>query len=64
MDADPQVQLRLLDLQELDSGIDRLAIRRRTLPELAEIERLTARLRELGGDLETAEARKNETARA
>ena len=64
MDADPQVQLRLLDLQELDSGIDRLAVRRRTLPQIAEIERLTARLRELGADLDTAEAAKNETARA
>ncbi len=64
MDADPQVQLRLLDLQELDSGIDRLAARRRTLPELAEIERLTARLRELAGQLETAESAKHDTGRA
>jgi predicted nucleic acid-binding Zn-ribbon protein len=38
--ADPFVQLRLLDLQALDSGLDRLAHRRRTLPELAEIVRL------------------------
>jgi uncharacterized protein len=38
--ADPFVQLRLLDLQVLDSSLDRLAHRRRTLPELAEIERL------------------------
>jgi uncharacterized protein len=38
--ADPFVQLRLLDLQALDSGLDRLAHRRRTLPELAEITRL------------------------
>jgi uncharacterized protein len=40
--ADPFVQLRLLDLQALDSGLDRLAHRRRTLPELAEISRLDA----------------------
>lgn len=40
MKADPFVQLRLLDLQALDSALDRLAHRRRTLPELAEIERL------------------------
>lgn len=40
MKADPFTQLRLLDLQALDSGLDRLAHRRRTLPELAEIERL------------------------
>lgn len=42
MKADPFVQLRLLDLQALDSGLDRLAHRRRTLPELAEISRLDA----------------------
>jgi uncharacterized protein len=40
--ADPFVQLRLLDLQALDSALDRLAHRRRTLPELAEIQRLDA----------------------
>ena len=40
MKADPFVQLRLLDLQALDTTLDRLAHRRRTLPELAEIERL------------------------
>jgi predicted nucleic acid-binding Zn-ribbon protein len=42
--ADPFVQLRLLELQALDSGLDRLAHRRRTLPELAERERLDAQL--------------------
>ena len=47
MDAAPDVQLRLLDLQEVDSAIDRLAHRRRTLPELAEIDKLDARLTEL-----------------
>ena len=40
MKADPFVQLRLLDLQVLDSKVDRLAHQRRTLPELAEITRL------------------------
>ena len=40
MKADPFAQLRLLDLQALDSALDRLAHRRRTLPQLAEIERL------------------------
>jgi predicted nucleic acid-binding Zn-ribbon protein len=38
--ADPFVQLRLLELQTLDSALDRLAHRRRTLPELAEMARL------------------------
>jgi len=37
MKADPATQLRLLDLQALDSGLDRLAARRRDLPELAVI---------------------------
>ena len=40
MKADPFAQLRLLDLQALDSTLDRLAHRRRTLPALAEIARL------------------------
>lgn len=40
MKADPFAQLRLLDLQALDSGLARLAHRRRTLPELAEMQRL------------------------
>jgi uncharacterized protein len=37
MKADPATQLRLLDLQALDTGLDRLVTRRRTLPELATI---------------------------
>lgn len=40
MKADPHALWRLLDVQELDSRIDRLAHRRRTLPELAEIDHL------------------------
>jgi hypothetical protein len=38
--ADPWDQLRLLDLQALDSSLDRLEHRRRSLPELARIEEL------------------------
>ncbi|MGW0808093.1 zinc ribbon domain-containing protein [Nonomuraea sp. NPDC002799] len=38
MKAAPETQKRLLDLAQLDSVIDRLAHRRRTLPELAEID--------------------------
>jgi predicted nucleic acid-binding Zn-ribbon protein len=45
--APAHTQLRLLDLQEVDTAIDRLAHRRRTLPELADIERYEARLDEL-----------------
>jgi predicted nucleic acid-binding Zn-ribbon protein len=42
-----EAQLRLLDLQELDAVLDRLAHRRRSIPELAEITRIDSRLTEL-----------------
>jgi predicted nucleic acid-binding Zn-ribbon protein len=45
--ADPAAQLRLLDLQSLDSRADQLRHQRDTLPEIAEIEQLTAHQREL-----------------
>ena len=44
MRADPAAQLRLLDLQAVDTGLDQLAHRRGTLPELAEIASLTTGL--------------------
>ncbi|KAA2263833.1 hypothetical protein F0L68_09180 [Solihabitans fulvus] len=37
MKADPAVQRRLLDLAEVDAELSRVAHRRRTLPEIAEI---------------------------
>ena len=40
MKADPFTQLRLLELQTLDSAVDRMRHRRRTLPMLAEMVRL------------------------
>jgi predicted nucleic acid-binding Zn-ribbon protein len=49
--AAPDDQLRLLDLQALDSALDRLAHRRQTLPELAEVEELTARVARLADDI-------------
>jgi predicted nucleic acid-binding Zn-ribbon protein len=49
--ATPDDQLRLLDVQALDSTLDRLAHRRRTLPELAQIEELQARHDRLGDDV-------------
>lgn len=42
MSADPADQIRLLDLQAEDTSLDQLAHRRRTLPELAEIDRMSA----------------------
>ncbi|MCD0451929.1 C4-type zinc ribbon domain-containing protein [Actinocorallia sp. API 0066] len=47
MKAAPRDQLRLLDLQELDTSLNRLAHRRRTLPELAELAALEGRIGEL-----------------
>ena len=47
MKADPAAQLRLLDLQSLDSRADQLRHQRATLPEIAEMEELTAHQREL-----------------
>jgi predicted nucleic acid-binding Zn-ribbon protein len=44
--ADPDAQRRLLDLQAIDTALSQLAHRRRTLPELAELERLN---REVAG---------------
>jgi predicted nucleic acid-binding Zn-ribbon protein len=42
--AASEAQLRLLDLQELDTALDRLEHRKRTLPELAEIQHAEERL--------------------
>ncbi|WP_213450840.1 zinc ribbon domain-containing protein [Rhizomonospora bruguierae] len=44
MKADPEAQLRLLDLQGIDTALAQLAHRRRTLPEHAELQSLDARL--------------------
>ncbi|KDN85738.1 zinc ribbon domain-containing protein [Kitasatospora cheerisanensis] len=42
MNAAPADQIRLLDLQAIDSRLDQLAHRRRSLPEHAEIDKATA----------------------
>ena len=63
MKADPFAQLRLLDLQALDSGLDRLAHRRRTLPELAEISRLEALIAGSRDDVVRAETEAGDLAR-
>lgn len=42
LNAEPAVQLRLLDLQALDLRLDQLAHRRRSLPEIAELDKLAA----------------------
>jgi len=47
VNAEPADQLRLLDLQVLDSKLDQLAHRRRTLPKLAELKALDTKLGQL-----------------
>ncbi|GAC1442804.1 MAG: C4-type zinc ribbon domain-containing protein [Mycobacteriales bacterium] len=63
MKADPFVQLRLLELQTLDSALDRLRHRRRTLPEMAEIERLEAAVDALRDDTVRASTEVSDLAR-
>jgi predicted nucleic acid-binding Zn-ribbon protein len=61
--ADPADQARLLDLQELDSALDRSAARRRTLPELALISQLSDRLAALRDQIALAAAAVSDVAR-
>ncbi|MFN2626966.1 MAG: zinc ribbon domain-containing protein [Mycobacteriales bacterium] len=63
MKASAVDQQRLLELQHLDSAIDRLAQRRRTLPELAEIAAADARLAELRSEVVTAQTEADDIAR-
>jgi predicted nucleic acid-binding Zn-ribbon protein len=52
--ADPSAQLRLLDLQSVDTALDQLAHKRRTLPEIAEISRLDGLLGTVRDDVALA----------
>jgi predicted nucleic acid-binding Zn-ribbon protein len=61
--ADPFVQLRLLELQGLDSTLDRLRHKRRTLPEIAEMERLDALVDALRDGIVRAETEVSDLAR-
>jgi uncharacterized protein len=61
--AAPQDQWRLLDVQAHDTKLGQLAHRRRTLPEHAEVERLTARLAAIGDALVTARTVAGDVAR-
>lgn len=51
MKAEPATQRRLLDLQALDTALDRLTARRRNLPELAAITEHAAALDSLDADM-------------
>ncbi|MGZ6826289.1 MAG: zinc ribbon domain-containing protein [Mycobacteriales bacterium] len=55
MKADPFAQLRLLDLQALDTTLDQLAHRRGHLPEMAEIARLEGLVAARRGDVVLAQ---------
>lgn len=55
MKAPPDEQLRLLDLQALDSAADRVTHRRATLPEIAEVRSLSERLSRIADDIIRAE---------
>ncbi|MGH3049203.1 MAG: zinc ribbon domain-containing protein [Gaiellaceae bacterium] len=63
LNASAESQLRLLDLQALDAGLDRLTHRRQTLPELATIDEFTARLREIDDALVVARTLDSDLAR-
>ncbi|MFL6136420.1 MAG: zinc ribbon domain-containing protein [Frankiaceae bacterium] len=63
MKAAADEQLRLLDLQSLDTRLDQLAHRRSSLPELAEIAGLDERLTRLRGDLVRVETQDSDQGR-
>lgn len=53
--ASPEAQLRLLELADLDTELARLAHRRRSLPETAELDQLTARAGQVRDDMTRAD---------
>jgi predicted nucleic acid-binding Zn-ribbon protein len=63
VNAAPEVQLQLLDLQAADAALDLLAHRRRALPEHAEAERLSNRLTELRSEIVAAETEEGDIGR-
>ncbi|MET7638708.1 C4-type zinc ribbon domain-containing protein [Streptomyces sp. NPDC005438] len=63
MNASPADQLRLLDVQALDTRTQQLEHKRRTLPEHGEIEALTADLNQLRDLLVAAQTEESDTAR-
>ncbi|MGI5486816.1 zinc ribbon domain-containing protein [Microtetraspora malaysiensis] len=63
MKAAPEAQKRLLDLAELDAGLDRFRHRRRTQPELAEIEELSKSLARAATQAIAAETEAGDLAR-
>lgn len=62
--ADPAAQLTLLDLQQHDASLLQLDRRRKNLPELAKLDELTGRRRELDGRRVEAETAASDLGRA
>jgi predicted nucleic acid-binding Zn-ribbon protein len=63
LNASPAAQLRLLDIQSLDSRLDQLAHRRQNLPEFAELTRIGDRLAELHRLIVAAETKQSDIRR-
>ncbi len=63
LNAAPADQIRLLDVQALDTRLSQLAHKRRTLPEHAEIESLTKDLTQLRDLLVAAQTEESDCAR-
>ena len=63
MKAEPAAQARLLDLQELDTELQRLDHRIRNLPEAAEAAALKERVEELDSELITTQTKVSDTER-
>lgn len=61
--APPEAQQRLLDLQELDTTLEQLAHRRRSVPELAEIAEREREVKELRDATASAETEAGDLAR-
>jgi predicted nucleic acid-binding Zn-ribbon protein len=64
VNAEPAVQLRLLDLQALDARLDQIDHRRRTLPQLATIAALEGRLAGLRDRIVASETEVSDLERA
>ncbi len=63
MKASPQAQQRLLELADVDAELSRLEHRRRTLPEIAEADQITARDRALHDEIVAVDATEKDLAR-
>ena len=63
MKASPEAQQRLLELADVDAELSRLEHRRRTLPEIAEADQITARDRALHDEIVAVDAEEKDLAR-